>query len=118
MDGTNPLMLYGYGGFNVSLTPRFSIANAVWMEQGGIYAVPNIRGGGEYGKKWHDQGTQMKKQNVFDDFIAAAEYLIQNKYTSSANLAISGGSNGCLLYTSSSTASIAARALYKSFLCT
>ncbi|MBK8856058.1 MAG: S9 family peptidase [Saprospiraceae bacterium] len=97
MDGTNPLMLYGYGGFNVSLTPRFSIANAVWMEQGGIYAVPNIRGGGEYGKKWHDQGTQMKKQNVFDDFIAAAEYLIQNKYTSSANLAISGGSNGGLL---------------------
>jgi prolyl oligopeptidase len=97
LDGSNPTMLYGYGGFNVSLTPRFSIANAVWMEQGGIYAVPNIRGGGEYGKKWHDQGIQIKKQNVFDDFIAAAEYLIGNKYTSTDYLAISGGSNGGLL---------------------
>ena len=97
MDGKNPLILYGYGGFNVSLTPVFSISNAVWMEQGGIYAVPNLRGGGEYGKKWHDAGTQLKKQNVFDDFIAAAEYLIANKYTSSEYLAISGGSNGGLL---------------------
>lgn len=97
LNGKNPTILYGYGGFNVSLTPSFSLVNAVWMEQGGIYAVPNIRGGGEYGKKWHDSGTQMKKQNVFDDFIAVAEYLIENKYTSSDYLAISGGSNGGLL---------------------
>ncbi len=97
LDGKNPTILYGYGGFNVSETPSFSIVNAVWMEQGGIYAVPNLRGGGEYGKKWHDAGTQMKKQNVFDDFIAAAEYLIENNYTSSDYLAISGGSNGGLL---------------------
>jgi len=97
MDGKNPTILYGYGGFNISLTPRFSIANAVWMEQGGIYAVPNLRGGGEYGKEWHDAGTQMKKQNVFDDFIAAAEYLIDNRYTSSDFLAIRGASNGGLL---------------------
>ncbi|MEM0517392.1 prolyl oligopeptidase family serine peptidase [Aequorivita flava] len=97
LDGKNPTILYGYGGFNISLTPSFSIANAVWMEQGGIYAVPNLRGGGEYGKKWHDAGTQMKKQNVFDDFIAAAEYLIENNYTSSNYLAIRGGSNGGLL---------------------
>lgn len=97
MDGKNPTILYGYGGFNISITPRFSIANAVWMEQGGIYAVPNLRGGGEYGKQWHDDGTQMKKQNVFDDFIAAAEYLIDNHYTSSDYLAIRGGSNGGLL---------------------
>nr|WP_314896230.1 prolyl oligopeptidase family serine peptidase [uncultured Flavobacterium sp.] len=97
LDGTNPTMLYGYGGFNVSLTPSFSIANAVWMENGGIFAVPNLRGGGEYGKKWHDAGTKMQKQNVFDDFIAAAEYLIAEKYTSSQFLAIRGGSNGGLL---------------------
>jgi prolyl oligopeptidase len=81
----------------VSLTPSFSIANAVWLENGGVYAVANLRGGGEYGKKWHDAGTQLKKQNVFDDFIAAAEYLIQNNYTSSDYLAIKGGSNGGLL---------------------
>lgn len=97
LDGTNPAMLYAYGGFNVSLTPSFSIANAVWLENGGIYAVPNLRGGGEYGKKWHDAGTKMQKQNVFDDFIAAAEYLIKEKYTSSEKLAIRGGSNGGLL---------------------
>lgn len=97
LDGKNPTMLYGYGGFNISLTPSFSIANAVWMEQGGIYAVPNLRGGGEYGKDWHDAGTKLQKQNVFDDFIAAAEYLIENNYTSSDYLAIRGGSNGGLL---------------------
>jgi len=97
LNGKNPTMLYGYGGFNVSLTPAFSIANAVWMENGGVYAVPSLRGGGEYGKKWHDAGTKMQKQNVFDDFIAAAEYLIAQKYTSSDFLAIRGGSNGGLL---------------------
>ncbi len=96
-NGKNPTILYGYGGFNVSLTPSFSIANAVWMEQGGIYAVPNLRGGGEYGKKWHDAGTKTKKQNVFDDFIAAAEYLIAHKYTAPEYLASRGGSNGGLL---------------------
>ncbi|CAA0147610.1 Prolyl endopeptidase precursor [Tenacibaculum maritimum] len=97
LNGKNPTILYGYGGFNISLTPNFSVANAVWMEQGGIYAVANLRGGGEYGKKWHDAGTQLKKQNVFDDFIAAAEFLIQENYTSSNYLAIRGGSNGGLL---------------------
>ena len=97
LNGKNPTILYGYGGFNVSLTPSFSITNAVWMEQGGIYAVANLRGGGEYGKEWHDAGTQLKKQNVFDDFIAAAEYLIGQKYTSSDYLAVRGGSNGGLL---------------------
>ena len=97
LNGKNPTILYAYGGFNISLTPSFSISNAVWMEQGGIYAVPNLRGGGEYGKAWHKAGTKMQKQNVFDDFIAAAEYLIENNYTSSNHLAIRGGSNGGLL---------------------
>ena len=97
LNGKNPTILYGYGGFNISLTPNFSITNAVWMEQGGIYAVANLRGGGEYGKEWHDAGTQLKKQNVFDDFIAAAEYLIKKQYTSSDYIAIKGGSNGGLL---------------------
>ncbi len=97
LNGKNPTILYAYGGFNISITPSFSITNSVWMEQGGIYAVPNIRGGGEYGKKWHDAGTKLQKQNVFDDFIAAGEYLIANNYTSSDYLAIRGGSNGGLL---------------------
>ncbi|MFA7615257.1 MAG: prolyl oligopeptidase family serine peptidase [Weeksellaceae bacterium] len=97
LDGKNPTILYGYGGFNISLTPSFSVANAVWMESGGIYAVPNLRGGGEYGKKWHDGGIKTNKLNVFKDFIAAAQYLKDHNYTSTDYLAISGGSNGGLL---------------------
>jgi len=97
LNGKNPTILYGYGGFNVSLKPSFSVTNAVWLEQGGVYAVANLRGGGEYGKKWHDAGIKMQKQNVFDDFIAAAEFLIENKYTNSNHLAIKGSSNGGLL---------------------
>lgn len=97
MDGKNPTILYGYGGFNISLTPGFSVVNAVWMDNGGVYAVPNIRGGGEYGKKWHDAGTKLQKKNVFNDFIAAGEYLQSQGYTSKEYMAISGGSNGGLL---------------------
>jgi len=97
LNGRNPTLLYGYGGFDISLTPGFSVANLVWMEMGGVYAVPNLRGGGEYGEDWHQAGMKLKKQNVFNDFIAAAEWLIANRYTRPDKLAISGGSNGGLL---------------------
>ena len=97
LDGSNPTYLYGYGGFNISLSPAFSVGNLVWMEMGGVYAQPNLRGGGEYGEDWHQSGMKLKKQNVFDDFIAAAKWLIANKYTSTPKLAIGGGSNGGLL---------------------
>lgn len=97
LDGNNPVLLYGYGGFNISLTPAFSVGNLVWMEMGGVYAVPNLRGGGEYGEEWHQAGTKLRKQNVFDDFIASAEWLVRNGYTNPKRLAIQGGSNGGLL---------------------
>ncbi len=97
LDGRNPTYLYGYGGFNISLTPAFSVSRIAWLEMGGVFAMPNLRGGGEFGREWHEAGMKNRKQNVFDDFIGAAEYLIREKYTTSDRLAIAGGSNGGLL---------------------
>ncbi len=97
LDGSNRTLLYGYGGFNISVTPSFSPATAAWIDAGGIYAVANLRGGGEYGRRWHEDGMRLKKQNVFDDFIAAAEHLIDQGYTIPSRLAVMGRSNGGLL---------------------
>jgi prolyl oligopeptidase len=97
LDGSNPTYLYGYGGFNMSLTPTFSVANLAWLEMGGVYVMANLRGGGEYGESWHAAGTKLQKQNVFDDFIGAAEWLVAHKVTSPSKLSIGGGSNGGLL---------------------
>jgi prolyl oligopeptidase len=102
-DGTNPTILYGYGGFNVNMTPAFASSRAVWIQRGGVYAIPNLRGGGEYGEDWHRAGMLLNKQNVFDDFIAAAEFLIAERWTSPRHLAISGGSNGGLLVGAAAT---------------
>ena len=97
VDQVDPTFLHGYGGFNIPVTPQFSLPQIVWMERGGIYAVANLRGGGEYGEEWHQAGSRLKKQNVFDDFIAAAEWLVANRYTSRRKLSIGGNSNGGLL---------------------
>jgi prolyl oligopeptidase len=97
LAGNNPTWIYAYGGFDISITPYFSVPTMVWLEQGGVFAVPNLRGGGEYGEQWHKAGTKERKQNVFDDFIAAAEYLVRSKYTSADRLVMEGASNGGLL---------------------
>ncbi len=113
-DGTNPVVLYGYGGFNVSLTPGFSSSRIVWLELGGMYAIPNLRGGGEYGEDWHKDGMLLKKQHVFDDFIASARYLIDQGWTTTDHLAIQGGSNGGLLVGATMTQ---APELFKAVVC-